>query len=400
MGPLVAMALLLPSLGLALGPPVRWSSPSLAGPLATAGNADLSGSWTFFAPTKGQPFERAGAALAFDPVEGLGVLFGGRAANGTVLNDTWVNDGDFPGRWGLTPYALQFAPPPLVGAALTFDSTFNEFLLFGGALPNGTAYNGTWAFGGFAWTDLTSHLRTAPPADLYPTMAFDPALGEVVLVSSADPGATWTFGSGGWTALPSSDWLAPTTNATALEDPSVGGVLLFGGQSVGTDPRPLNATWSFTTAGWQSVTTAQAPPAELRPAMSYDPRIPGTLLFSSTTIASTWTYTSVGWSSVPGSPTPEARSDAQLYYDSDASYDSLFGGVSPNGTIASDNWGWSVPPSVLTPTLGAASIGLITWAEIGAIIAVPIIVALILRRRPPRANPTDAPAASASAASS
>ena len=392
--------LLLPSSSHTLGPSPRLGAPALAGSLAAPAGSNLSGGWTQFAPVTGQPFQRAGAALAFDPVEGLGVVFGGRAANGTLLNDTWVNDGDFPGRWGAAPYTLHVAPPPLFDAAMTFDTTLNEFLLFGGSLANGTAYNGTWVFSSFAWVDLSGHLPAAPPADRSPTMAFDPATGEVLLVSSADPGATWSFGSGGWTALPSSEWPTPTVNATAVEDPSLGGVLLFGGQSVGSGSDPVNSTWTFLSAGWQSVATARAPPSEARPALSYDQRIPGVLLYSGLSNPSAWTYTSTGWAPWTSSPVPPARADAQLYYDSDASYDSLFGGIAANGSIDADNWGWSVPPVVLTPTLGAASIGTATWVEVGAIIAVPMVAALILRRRPPRAKPTDAPVASASAAPS
>jgi hypothetical protein len=401
LGTIVVAVLLLPALGparISLGGP-GYGAPAFVASSAIPSN--LSGAWSLFAPTPGQPAARSGAALAFDPVEGLGVLFGGRAGNGTVLNDTWVNDGDTPGNWGLAPYAIHVAPPPLVDATMAFDAPLNEFLLFGGELANGRAYNGTWAFGSFQWTNLTADLRSSPPADLSPTMAFDPTTGEVVLVSSSDPGATWTFGSGGWSALPATDWVEPpAVNATAIEDPLFGGVLLFGGDSPGSGSHPLNDTWSFLDAGWVRATPPDAPPAEARPAMSYDPRIPGVLLYSSAASVSTWIYTATGWNPVVGGPLPPARADAQLYYDSDASYDSLFGGVAANGTVYADNWGWSVPPAVLTPTLGAASISTVTWVEVGVIIAVPIAIAFLLRRRPPKTLPTDAPASSASTAPS
>jgi hypothetical protein len=396
----MAAILLIPAVGSVLGRPLAGSAPATSWTAETAASTNLSRTWMLLPPQTDQPLGRAGAALAFDPVEGLGVLFGGRAANGSILNDTWVNDGDYPGLWGDNPDTLELSPPPLVDAALAFDATLNEFLLFGGALSNGTAYRGTWIFNNFVWSDFTGRLPTAPPADVAPTMAFDPATGEVVLVSSADPGATWTFGSAGWALLPSSEWLAPTTNSTAVEDPSLGGVLLFGGRSPGADPVARNATWMLQSGGWEPAPTARTPPAEARPAMAYDPRIPGVLLYSGTASPSTWTYTSTGWSPLTGGPVPAARSDAQFYYDSDASYDSLFGGVASNETISADNWGWSVPPVVLTPTLGAAGVGLATWVEIGAVIAVPIVVALFLRLRPPRAKPADAPAATGSTAPS
>ena len=399
-GFMVMAILLLPSLGPARAASGRLGPLVGAIPTATSLNSSLSGTWTPFAPSSGQPFGRADAAVAFDPVEGLGVLFGGRAANGTVLNDTWVNDGDYPGKWGAAPYAAHVAPPPLLDAALTFDGILNEFLLFGGRLADGAPYNGTWVFGNFAWTNLTGHLALAPPVDPDPTMAFDATEGQVVLVSSSDPGATWTFGPGGWTGLRSTEQLPPIANATAVADPLTEGVLLFGGQTHGPDPVALNETWMFQSGGWQRASGTAAPPAETRPSMAYDPRIPGVLLYSSATTVATWTYTSTGWAQWPGGPLPTARTDAQLYYDSDASYDSLFGGVAANGSVDADNWGWSVPPTVLTPTLGAAAIGLDTWVEVGAVIAVPIVVALLLRRRPPRAKPTDAPAAAASTAPS
>ncbi len=346
----------------------------------------LSGSWALLSMPADQPVGLSEAAVAFDPVQGLGLLFGGRDANGTLLNDTWVSDGDHPGQWAESE-GLVASPPPLAHAGLTYDAVFGGFLLFGGRLASGMPYDGTWTFINFQWTEVPMAVAN-PPADPGPALAYFPTDHAAVLLSSA--GETWTFASSVWTRLAPSVQPSGRTFATAVWDPDLGRVLLFGGSDEPTGGA-LNETWSFSGGTWTRLAVGTAPPPQAAATMSYDPRIPGVLLVMANGTASTWTYTTVGWSAWPSGPAPPARVGSVFYFDSTFGCDILLGGTSATGTIFAEAWGWSVPPALPDPTLGAAAVGTTTWIEIAAVAAVPILLALLLRLRPPRTKPADAP---------
>ncbi|MCI4354685.1 MAG: hypothetical protein L3K06_04900 [Thermoplasmata archaeon] len=364
----------------------------------SAASDNLSGAWTSLGTDSDQPFARTGAALSFDRGQGLGVLFGGRDGPGNVLNDTWVNDGDFPGKWVEPESGPGLSPPALYDAGLTYDTAVDAFVLFGGTLSNGSGYGGTWEFADFHWIELTGILSFSPPPDRAPAMAFDPLAGQVVLLSSADPAATWLFGAGGWTRTTPTPAPPPRSAAAAAWDDVLGGVLVFGGQSAGTDPQPFGDSWTYDSAGWHRINGSAAPPAEAHPMMAFDPRIPGVLLLDEVGGAATWTLTASGWTAGSPALVSPQRPLGALYYDANTGYDIQFGGTDANGTVQADEWGWSVPPPFQDPTLGAASVPVSTWIEVGAIVALPIAIALLLRRRPPRSLPTDAPATAPNAA--
>jgi hypothetical protein len=360
--------------------------------------SNLSATWSYLGVDSDQPFARTNAAVAFDPGQGLGLLFGGKDASGTFLNDTYVNDGDFPGKWAESPNALLQSPPALANAGLVYDSGLRGFLLFGGELANGSAYGGTWEFANFAWTDLSANLSLAPPSSAWPAMAYDPLTRTTVLLVSTQPGVMWTFGSGRWSSVLLGPTSPPTSSPSLVWDDALGSLVLFGGAASGTGSQGLDATWIYNAGGWQQSNGTTAPSAEVHPPMAFDPRIPGVLLLSEGGASPTWTFTSSGWAASSMTAAPFDRSGSMLYYDSNTAFDILFGGAEPNATVPGDEWGWSVPPPYSDPTLEAAPIGVTTWIEVAAVIAIPVAAALILRRRPPRKLPTDAPAAAPSAA--
>src|ERR1017187_10564845 len=75
------------------------------------------------------PPARFAASMAFDPVSGRILLFGGTGAGSVndARNDTWTWDGS---TWlELHPAT---SPPPRLGASMTLDSWSGHLLLFGG----------------------------------------------------------------------------------------------------------------------------------------------------------------------------------------------------------------------------------------------------------------------------
>jgi hypothetical protein len=99
-----------------------------------------SPSWVQLTPTNSPP-ARSYLAMAYDPVSGKVIMFGGD--NGTTyLNDTWVFDGV---TW--TEVTVNTPPPARAAAQMAYDSVTQKIVLFGGF--DGRNYLGdTWLWDG------------------------------------------------------------------------------------------------------------------------------------------------------------------------------------------------------------------------------------------------------------
>jgi hypothetical protein len=179
--------------------------------------------------------------MAYDPVNKVAVLFGGRA---TVysLNDTWEWDGIYS-TW------TQSSTSSLTGGggrdsfAMAYDSgvSGNKTILFSGVLRAGsnTYYNDTWKWDGVtaAWTQIT----TGSPV---PTIRI---------------------------------------NSAMVYDSSRGVTVLFDGVTCGTGDMGntlLNDTWELSGITWTQITTGSAvPSARCSHAMAYDSVRRKTVLF-------------------------------------------------------------------------------------------------------------------------
>lgn len=134
------------------------------------------------------PAARNGAALAYDPVLGVTVLFGG---NGPAA-DTWKWDGR---RWSEIPGSAtdgRFNP------AMAYDPAARGLIRFGGWTGAGRAAD-TWRFDGRAWVRIA---REGPAARNHTAMALDRRSGVVVLFGGHDGervfGDTWEWRGGAW----------------------------------------------------------------------------------------------------------------------------------------------------------------------------------------------------------
>ena len=106
--------------------------------------------WFQLSPSLSPP-ARYGATMAFDPVNGVAILFGGRSAGGQLLSDTW--------RFGLrcvqktvcslawSQVSTTTSPPARAEAAMAFDAdaALQQVILTGGTNGSGTL-NDTWRF--------------------------------------------------------------------------------------------------------------------------------------------------------------------------------------------------------------------------------------------------------------
>jgi hypothetical protein len=124
---------------------------------------------------------------------------------------------------------------------MAYDRRTHSLLLFGGGDANG-AENDTWQFNGATWTQLTSSAVT-PPIRVQEALTYDPSLGGVVMwggVGVGDLADTWLFADGQWSQLMVS---GPTASqgqeAMMTYDPMIKAALLVGGGgSSGIQPFP------------------------------------------------------------------------------------------------------------------------------------------------------------------
>jgi hypothetical protein len=156
------------------------------------------GGWVQRAPLTSPP-PRSDHAMAFDPVRHRVVLFGGGYCGGfaCVMGDTWEWDG---ANW--TQFAPAQNPSPRQDHGMAFDPVRGHVLLFGGDLGN-NAYDGsTWEWNGTTWTQLMPAVSPAPRA--WHAMATDTQRGRVLVTSGVGPGTfydTWEWNGSVWTQL-------------------------------------------------------------------------------------------------------------------------------------------------------------------------------------------------------
>src|ERR1051325_7923542 len=128
------------------------------------------------------PPRRASAAMAYDSARKRIVLYGGHystlnSQDGYSLGDTWEWDG---ASWHDT--MVTSGPNARAGAAMTYDPVRGVVVLFGGAPPghNGifTPFADTWTWDGTAWTKLAP--TRSPPGRTGAMIAWDAASQRVV----------------------------------------------------------------------------------------------------------------------------------------------------------------------------------------------------------------------------
>lgn len=301
-------------------------------PTAVAAVGDL---WTQLAPTT-SPTARSGAAIAYDASTNQTILFGGNA-NGTAENDTWSWNGT---NW--TELSPPTSPSARYNASLAYDPATQQLILFGGF--NGSAYlNDTWSWTGTTWTQLSP--TTVPPVRDGAALAYDGASGQANLVLFGGYNGTtylqdtWTWSGSNWTSP------SPTTKPAVREEASFGydsstsQMILFGGYS-GSD---LSDTWSWSGTNWTSLSPTASPSARFGAGVGYNPAIGDLALFGglgASFDADTWVWTGTNWSQLSSSTSPSARMLPAMTFDTATSQMVLFGGYNGTSYLA-DTWQWS-----------------------------------------------------------
>jgi hypothetical protein len=290
--------------------------------------------WTRLNPALPSP-PRAAMTMAYDPVSGFVVTFGGYDDTFTYLNQTWIWDGV---EWAQP--IVQTPPPARAAAGMAFDRVTHQLVLFGGF--NGSSYLGdTWTWDGSnnSWTHRST--ATKPPAVTGPMLFPDPRTGHVDMVGGFDGmffhSDTWTWTGTDWRKLQPAT--SPTARGSAIAelDKANGTVVMFSG--IGD----LNVydTWTWDGSTWTRQSPAHQPPARFYSSSAYVPALKGVVIFGGGSgngdLNDTWEWTGTDWIQLQVGTPPAKRESQGMTYDPLMRQIVMFGGQ-VQGTVADDTW--------------------------------------------------------------
>jgi hypothetical protein len=328
------------------------------------------------------PAARAANVVSYDGATGQVMLFGG-LGTGSTLNDTWSWSGT---TWtqvadaadaGCTTTCTS-SPRPRAASSMAYDPASNQLILFGGDGGGIGFLNDTWNWNGTTWTQVADSgdagcyntCPGSPQARSGAAMAYDPAIGKLVLFGGLGPlNDTWTWDGTSWTQVADSGDPGCTTACTDSPPTTVSGsmaydlpanqLILFGGGGYNS-----NATWNFDGTAWSQLadgtdpgctdTCTSSPPPRSGSGMEYDPAVQRLVLFgglndatSFSSVNDTWTWDGTAWTQVdddadPGctnacTDSPPARSALFLTYDETNRQTVLFGGQGVSDVL-NDTW--------------------------------------------------------------
>ncbi len=98
--------------------------------------------WTELHPEGELPSPRAGHSMAYDPVRGILIMFGGQDSSGNSLDDTWAYDRGTNTWTSLQPSGAQ--PRARAGQAMANDAASGRLIMFGGRLTPYNLVDETW----------------------------------------------------------------------------------------------------------------------------------------------------------------------------------------------------------------------------------------------------------------
>jgi cysteine-rich repeat protein len=250
-------------------------------PLSTNDTWELTGrQWHEVTTTGTPPSTRYGHAMAYDAERGVVVLFGGAPA-GVASNGTWEYN---PVTHVWSQPTLSGSPPPArFEHAMAYDSTRKRVVMFGGRSAGVSYLNDTWEYDGASWTQQTT--ATTPPARGTHGMAFDSKRSRIVMfggfgtpVPAAD---TWVYDGTNWSTLIATNPPPAIANFGMTYDAGRDRVVLHGG---GGATSALNDTWELADSEWtlysRAATQLPAPFAS-QPSLVYDPVRRRTILIGS-----------------------------------------------------------------------------------------------------------------------
>ena len=332
------------------------------------GGGDQSDTWTWNGSQWTQqspvhvPIGRRTASLAANRQTGRLVLFGGVSGN-TELNDTWEWDGQ---DW--TQIVTPTSPSPREGMAMDFDRTSNRTVLFGGAY-HGQPVSDTWQFDGTNWSPLAT--ANLPPPHYQGRLCWTPS-GMLLFSGHNGFGCVpsndmWLLDNGNWRLIQQDGALSGPSQRDGVGmawDPAVNRIFVTHGQIAPCWPAFTDDAWWLTLAptapaNWTILNPATSPSARSAAAMAASPNNT-LLLFGGNDGAQhqgdTWTFDGTTWTPRVSFPfNPAARSDAAICFDLARQRTVLFAGSDLLGAPLNDTWNWDGTQWTYGPVAGPSS---------------------------------------------
>lgn len=250
------------------------------------------------APTPLPPAPRSsfGYSLVDDPVRREVVLFGGVDNYGS----TWLWDGR---RW--TQAHPASSPPGRFGAPAAYDPVTHLVMVYGGRLADGDVVDDTWGWDGRTWHELDSGTGGTPPGE-GGTMVWDPTRGEMVLAlpivtAGVLGGQTWVWTGARWTRRDSGAFPAGVEPVAAAFDTVTSSIVAVGAQTNYAAPASL---LTFVTLRWDGTSWTLRPTAHVLESVAGIARDPlsGRLLVAQANAerrgertSTAWTWTGADW---------------------------------------------------------------------------------------------------------
>lgn len=290
--------------------------------------------WVETTPASGGPSARANTALAYDPIRGTAILYGGRdPAQSGPYNDTWL----YNGTWSAS---AATASTGRSGMSLTFDPTRGMVVMAGGTSTNETnTFDGTtWTLQDFGGANRVGHVA-----------AFDERRQRLVMWGGLESGTTESFKldeltDTGWSNVPLTVATTPYTVYPSIAfDTARGQLITFGGYyGFPGSGFPGNEVYAMGDFNWtQLVTTGGPPAARYRSAIAYDPVRNLIVAFGgqtddTTVVGDTWELDGTTWTQRTPTSSPSPRAGHRMVYDSARKKIVLFGGDTPTPQSAND----------------------------------------------------------------
>jgi hypothetical protein len=257
-------------------------------------------------------------------------------------------------------------PPARNAAMMVYDAALGEDVLFGGVLTDPgehEIYNDTWTYNGTTWTQQNP--ATSPPAAYFSSMAYDAALGVVVLYIN-DNSQTWTYNGTTWTQQFPADNPGDVNGPSMDYDAALGEIVLIT-QPADSTPTATDQTWTYNGSNWVQQDPSVSPPYSADFELSYDPGIGQMVLFggygnmNGNALKTTWTYNGVTWAQPAPATSPPAAEQAPMSYDAALNEMILLtesGSGSP--TSAMESWAYDGTNWTLLDTLSGPSRRILT----------------------------------------
>jgi PKD domain len=200
----------------------------------------VNGTWSNITAVVGTPpAERVGMAATYDAELKSIVLFGGVGfGNAPFYNDTWLFGGSSAGHWTNRTASAGPAPLPRRWVSMAFDPLYGYDLLFGGDYDTGRTwinFGDVWALVNGTWQNLTSQMSAGPSGRFETGMAFDPTSGGMIVFGgcvaigcAGGVNDTWRYFWNLSAALSAAPTLLELGGPLALTASGVGGSFEYG----------------------------------------------------------------------------------------------------------------------------------------------------------------------------